>query len=141
MDTLDTSQNLAFNTSTPLTTSITCGCKCLHTYNNSTEFKTLVDEHFSGNEQRRNQWSAPRRSWVLEFAKTPSILSNFDAFFTRCMGKKVSFYWTWSSSIDGVATGGNNQQYLVRFDTDKPEYAVMEMGYATFKIPIMQVFS
>jgi hypothetical protein len=141
MDTLDISQNTIFNTTTPSTTPITCGCKALYTYANSTEFKTLIDEHFSGNEQRRNQWSAPRRSWVLEFAKTPSLLANFDAFFTRQLGKKQTFNWTWVTTIDGQPTGGNGQTYLVRFDTDKPEYQIMELGYSTFKIPIIQVFS
>lgn len=141
MDILDTTQNLDFDGSTSIVNSVTCGCKCLYTYTASTEFKTIVDDHFSGNEQRRDEWTNPRRTWVLEFSKTPDTLRTFDKFFVRQKGKKRAFKWTWNKIVDGMDTGGNDITYNVRFDTDKIDYSIMEMGYSTFKVTIIQVIS
>lgn len=139
MDTLDTSINLYFNPSSSIATPVVCGCKCLYAYSATTEFKTVIDEHFSGNEQRRDQWTTPRRSWVLEFAKTPDNFRQIDAFFVRQKGRKRAFRWTWFRTVDGMDTGGDGNTYTVRFDTDKLDYQMLEMGYATFKVPIVQV--
>lgn len=81
MDVLDTSYNLDFDGSSSIGTSITCGVKCLRTYTASIEFKTIIDDHFSGNEQRRDQWTTPRRGWVLEFEKTPDTARIMEKFF------------------------------------------------------------
>lgn len=139
MDILDTSKNTSFDVNAGLVTKVTCGVKCLMTYTASVEFKTLVDDHFSGNEQRRDQWTNPRRSWILEFEKTPANAKIMIDFFIRQKGKKRTFYWKWDSVVDGLNTGGNDVTYKVRFDTDKLDLTYMEMGYNTFKVPIIQV--
>ena len=37
------------------------GIAALKVYDYSLEYKTLIDEKFTGNEQRRDVWSQPRR--------------------------------------------------------------------------------
>ena len=141
MDILNTTTNLDFNEIALLTTPITCGVKCLKTYTSSIEFKTLIDDHFSGNEQRRDQWTLPRRGWVLEFEKTPDSARIMEKFFIRQKGRKRAFQWTWNKIVDGYDTSGDNVIYTVRFDVDKIDFDIIEMGYRTFKVPIIQVMS
>lgn len=141
MDIFNTKINQDFDSSTSLVTSITCGVKIQKTYTASIEFKTLVDEHFTGNEQRRDQWTKPRRSWVLEFEKTPDNARIMEKFFIRQKGRKRAFQWKWDKYVDGYDTGGDDATYTVRFDTDKIEFNIMEMGYRTFKVTIVQVMN
>jgi hypothetical protein len=136
METLDTSQNLAYDSLTGIT-----GIKCKKVYTASVEFKTEVDEKFSGNEQRYDRWSLPRRGWVLEFEKTPDITREMDAFFCRHRGKKKAFNWKWDAVVDNEDFGGNDVIYKVRFDIDKLDFSMMEMGYSTFSVPIVQLFN
>jgi phage-related protein len=136
MDTLDTTKNYDYDS-----TLASVGIKCKAVYTGSIEFKTLVDEKFSGHEQRRDEWSVPRRGWVLEFEKTPATARQLESFFIRCKGKKKAFQWTWPGRMDGFDFGGDDQLYLVRFDTDKLEFDALEMGYKTFKVPIIQVMA
>ena len=102
-------------------------------------FKTDVDGEYSAHEQRNALWTNPRRSWTLSFEKSPDDMAAVEAFFIARRGKWQSFYWVYSA-VDkyGRPTGGDNQQYLVRFDTDDFDAAVSS-GYATFDLPIVQV--
>lgn len=43
--------------------------------------------------------------------------------------------------MDEMDTSGDDVLYLVRFDTDKIEFNILDMGYRTFKVPIIQVMS
>lgn len=141
MDTLNTTLNQDFDATLSIVTSVTAGVKCLKTYTASIEFKTIVDDHFTGNEQRRDQWSTPRRGWILEFEKSPDVARVMEKFFIRQKGRKRAFHWTWKENVDGFDTGGDDVTYTVRFDTDKIDFNILEMGYRTFKVPIIQVMN
>ena len=141
MDILDTTTNLDFSEIISILNSVTAGVKCLKTYTASIEFKTIVDDHFTGNEQRRDQWSTPRRGWILEFEKTPETSKIMEKFFIRQKGRKRAFSWTWTKTVDGFDTSGDDITYKVRFDADKIDFNISEMGYRTFKVPIIQVMS
>lgn len=114
-------------------------------FKTSTEFKTMIDEYFSGSEQRRNQWSTPQRSWVLEFEKNSTDWNAIMDFFEARKGKYEAFNWEWATD-----KGGDGQTYLVRFDTDKLDIDAYYFqsdcntdvnSYATFSIPIVEVKS
>ena len=100
----------------------------------SVEFNTIVDETFTGKEQRRDVWTNPRKSWVLDFEKNKVDRDLLITFFTNQKGRKNAFNWVWDSS-----KGGDGQTYLVRFDSDMLDFSVLEMGYATFSIKLVQV--
>jgi len=98
------------------------------------EFNTIVDETFTGKEQRRDLWTTPRKKWILDFEKNKVDRDSLITFFTNQKGRKNAFNWTWDS-----AKGGDGTQYLVRFDTDQLDFSVLEMGYATFSLTLVQV--
>lgn len=100
----------------------------------SVEFNTIVDETFTGKEQRRDVWTNPRKSWSLDFEKNKVDRDSLMTFFINQKGRKTAFNWTWDS-----AKGGDGTQYLVRFDSDTLDLNVLEMGYATFSIKLVQV--
>ena len=103
-------------------------------YTASVQFQTIVDEKFTGKEQRRDAWSNPRRKWMLEFEKDNFNTEAFAQFFMDQKGRKKAFNWTWEQD-----KGGDGKPYLVRFDTDELELAMLELGYSTFSVPIVQV--
>lgn len=98
------------------------------------QFNTIVDETFTGGEQRRDSWSNPRYSWTLDFEKSQVDRQALVDFFVAQKGRKNAFLWTWDAS-----KGGNGNQYLVRFDTDQLNLNILEMGYSTFSINLVQV--
>lgn len=100
----------------------------------SVEFNTIIDGTFTGGEQRRDAWSNPRYQWQLDFEKNQIDRQAFMTFFINQKGKKNAFNWTWDAS-----KGGDGNTYLVRFDTDKLDFNVVEMGYSTFSITLVQV--
>lgn len=100
----------------------------------SVEFNTIVDETFTGGEQRRDLWSSPRYKWTLAFEKSQVDRASLVAFFVNQKGKKNAFNWVWDS-----AKGGDGNTYLVRFDTDQLDLNILEMGYSTFSINLVQV--
>lgn len=100
----------------------------------SVEFNTLVDETFTGGEQRRDVWSSPRHMWQLDFEKNQVDRTALTTFFVNQRGRKTAFNWTWDSS-----KGGDGATYLVRFDTDKLDFNILEMGYSIFSITLIQV--
>jgi hypothetical protein len=104
-------------------------------YTASVKFNTIVDETFSAKEQRRDVWTNPRRKWILEFEKNKLDREALVNFFIAQKGRKKAFNWTWA-----VDKGGDDVTYLVRFDTDELQLDVLEMGYSTFSLPIIQVF-
>lgn len=100
----------------------------------SVAFNTIVDDTFTGGEQRRDLWSNPRYKWKLDFEKDKIDTQSLLAFFVAQKGKKNAFNWTWDSN-----KGGDGNTYLVRFDTDQLDLNILEMGYSTFSINIVQV--
>ena len=104
-------------------------------YTASVQFNTIVDEKFTGKEQRRDVWTNPRRKWILEFEKNKVDRESLVTFFIAQKGRKKTFNWTW-----GTDKGGDGQTYLVRFDTDELQLDILELGYSTFNIAIIQVF-
>jgi len=100
----------------------------------SVGFNTIVDETFTGGEQRRDLWTNPRYKWTLDFEKTQVDTASLMAFFITQKGRKTAFNWTWDSS-----KGGDGNTYLVRFDSDVLDLNIQEMGYSTFSITLIQV--
>ena len=98
-------------------------------YQLSSEWNTIVDEAYSGREQRRNLWTSSRKSWQLDFEKTPENTSAILSFFDARKGKYEAFNWTWEF---------DNQTYLVRFDTDKLDMDVYD-GFSEFSLKLVQV--
>ena len=121
----------------------TFNCLYKRAYTTSIEFNTIIDQTFSGNEQRRDQWTNPRHSWSLDFEKNNINMQAVMAFFTQQKGKKLSFNWTWLAAhpVTGENMGGDGNTYLVRFDIDKLDFKILQMGYGTFTIPLVQVFN
>lgn len=137
IDTLDTTKNEAYDEVLG-----TIGIRCLKVYTGSIEFKTYVDEKFTGHEQRKDAWTNPRREWILEFEKTPDSARLLEWFFIKCKGRKKAFYWKWNRyDVDGLDLGGDDITYYVRFKEDKLEFNVLDMGYKTFKVVITQVMT
>jgi len=104
-------------------------------YTASVQFATIVDEKFTGKEQRRDAWTNPRRKWILEFEKNKVDRESLVNFFIAQKGRKKVFNWTWATD-----KGGDGQTYLVRFDTDELQLDILELGYSKFSITIIQVF-
>lgn len=102
-------------------------------------FKTDIDGEYTAHEQRNALWTNPRRSWTLTFEKTPETVKAVQEFFIARKGRWQSFNWVYAS-IDkyGRKTGGDDQTYLVRFDTDDLEEQI-EIGHSTFNVPIVLV--
>lgn len=116
------------------------GLQALEVYELDIEFKTIIDEAWSGNEQRRAQWSNPRRTWTLKFQKTPKNGKKFREFFIKMRGQYHAFYFKWSSyNSYGEFTGGDDNWYLVRFNSDKLNEEVDYLGYQTFSIGLIEV--
>lgn len=105
-------------------------------YTSSVQFNTIIDEKFTGKEQRRDVWTNPRRKWILEFEKNKVDREALVNFFIVQRGRKNAFNWTWD-----VDKGGDGKPYLVRFDTDELSLDILELGYSTFSIPLVQVFN
>lgn len=59
------------------------GIVALQVYSYTLSYNTLVDEKWTGNEQRRQQWTYPRRKWTLEFRKTPDGGRKLENFLKR----------------------------------------------------------
>lgn len=102
-------------------------------------FKTDIDGEYTAHEQRNAQWMNPRRSWTLSFEKTPDTITAVQAFFIARKGKWQAFSWQYKSTDKyGRPTGGDDQWYTVRFDTDDLDEAI-QSGYSTFDLPIVTV--
>jgi Conserved hypothetical protein 2217 (DUF2460) len=102
----------------------------------SAEFNTIVDTTFTGGEQRRGVWTDPMKSWSLDFEKTEVDWNSVLSFFISQQGRLTAFNWVWDST-----KGGDGNTYLVRFASDSLDLSVLEMGYSTFSIKLMQVQS
>lgn len=111
-------------------------------YTANVQFNTIVDEKFTGKEQRRDSWTNPRRKWNLEFEKNQVDRESLVDFFIAQKGKKNAFNWTWlaTDSETGESLGGDGNTYLVRFDTDELQLDILELGYSKFSITLVQVF-
>lgn len=121
-------------------TELIYGIKALQIYSYTLSYNTLVDEKWSGNEQRRSKWTNPRRKWALEFQKSPSDGRKFEEFFKLVKGKFSTFKFKWSSTYsDGLDMGGDGKWYTVRFDSDDLKIEVDYLGYRHFTIDLIEV--
>jgi len=76
------------------------------TYTQSINYNTLITNTTYGEERRRNKWSTPKRTFVLNFYNsTQAVKDSIEAFFTAREGFES---FTWENPQDGVA-------YTVRF--------------------------
>lgn len=106
------------------------------------EFKTEIDGEYTAHEQRACMWTNERNSWTLEFEKSPATFETLRSFFSAQKGRFRAFNFQWlKTNINGKPAGGNDLWYIVRFDTDKLDFKINELGYKTFSVPIVQVMS
>lgn len=116
------------------------GIAALQVYSYSISYKTLIDEKFTGNEQRRDVWSQPRRTWTLEFQKTPELGRKLENFFKDCLGRRNAFRFKWvKENADGEDMGGDNEWYYVRFNTDTLTTEIDYLGYRHQTLEIIEV--
>ena len=110
-------------------------------YQISAQWNTVVDDVYSGSEQRRNLWTNPRRKWVLEFSKDNTNSNAIMAFFNARKGRYEAFNWIWQEnhSVTGESIGGDGQTYLVRFDHDELNFEHLALGYKNFQITLVEV--
>lgn len=110
-------------------------------YQVSSSWKTLVDEVYSGGEQRRNLWSSSRKKWILEFDKNGTDSNSIMEFFNARKGRYEAFYWTWEDShpVTGESLGGDGEQYTVRFDHDELNLEHLGLGYSKFQVTLVEV--
>lgn len=116
------------------------GIVALQLYDYTISYNTLVDDKWTGNEQRRSQWTLPRRAWTLEFQKDAEGGEKFERFFKEVKGKFKAFKFKWSKYYeDGTLLGGDDQWYYVRFNSDDLKVEVDYMGYRHFTMEIIEV--
>lgn len=112
-------------------------------YQISSIWNTVVDEVYSGGEQRRNLWTNSRKKWVLEFDKNSTDTNALMTFFNARKGRYEDFNWTWQSThpITGENMGGDGNTYTVRFDHDELSLEHLVLGYSKFQITLIEVNS
>lgn len=116
------------------------GIEALDIYTHRIRFQTEVDEAFSGNEQRRAQWTNPKMEWNLEFQKTPVAGKKFRDFFIKMKGRFRAFRFIWrSKNRYGENTGGDDKWHTVRFKEDELRSSVDHLGYSSFRIGVIEV--
>lgn len=116
------------------------GIAALKVYDYSLEYKTLIDEKFTGNEQRRDVWSQPRRTWSLEFQKDATLGRKLEDFFKAHLGRRTAFRFKWvKENSDGEDMGGDDNWYYVRFNTDKYSTQIDYYGYRHTTLEIIEV--
>lgn len=104
----------------------------------SIDYSTLVDEKFSGNEQRRLQWKTPRKTFTLNFEKTKEGISKIESFFGAVKGKYNAFYFKDNSynEVMGVSTGGSDDWLLCRLDSDTLKVTSTYKGFGTVSLTV-----
>lgn len=116
------------------------GITALQVYSYTLSYNTLIDEKWTGNEQRRQQWTYPRRKWTLEFRKTPDGGRKLEEFFKEVRGQFKAFKFRWAKTYeDGSDMGGDDQWYYVRFNTDSLQQNIDYLGYRTCTLEILEV--
>lgn len=111
-------------------------------HNSAIEFKTEIDSEYTAHEQRACLRTNERNYWTLDFEKTPKTFEEMRSFFVAQKGRFRAFNWQWKKlDSNGRKLGGNDQWYIVRFDTDKLDFKIDSLGYKTFTVPIVQVMS
>lgn len=116
------------------------GIAALQVYSYTLSYNTLVDDKWTGNEQRRQQWTYPRRVWTLEFQKTPEGGRKLEEFFKEVKGRFKAFKFKWAETYsDGTDMRGDDQWYYVRFNSDDLKLEVDYMGYIHTTIEVIEV--
>lgn len=116
------------------------GIAALQVYSYTLSYNTLVDDKWTGNEQRRQQWTYPRRVWTLEFQKTPEGGRKLEEFFKEVKGRFKAFKFKWAETyLDGTDMRGDDQWYYVRFNSDDLKLEVDYMGYVHTTIEVIEV--
>lgn len=116
------------------------GITALQVYSYTLSYNTLIDEKWTGNEQRRQQWTYPRRKWTLEFRKTPDGGRKLENFFKEVKGQFKAFKFRWASTYaDGTDMGGDDQWYYVRFASDDLQFNVDYCGYRVATVDLIEV--
>jgi len=105
-------------------------------------FNTAIDAQYTKHEQRNKLWSKPRRSWTLEFEKGISDFDALDEFTDAVAGRYRAFYFHWrKTDAYGRNLGGDDQVYLVRFDTDEFDFSFDGLSGKKMTLPIVQVMT
>jgi phage-related protein len=112
-------------------------------YQISSQWNTVIDDLYSGSEQRRNMWSNSRKKWVLEFTLDDTDITAVMAFFDAMKGRYEAFNWVWQATHPdtGEEMGGDGITYLVRFNDDELNFDHIVMGYKKFTVTLVQVIT
>jgi len=102
---------------------------------NSIDFYRIIDSIFTAQNNQKVWWDKPKKSWELTLEKDPETRKQIEEFFIAKRGRFRSFEWTWEKS-----RGGDGKTYHVRFDSDILQMDVDYLGYASFKIHLVEVF-
>lgn len=117
------------------------GLKAQDEYSTTVEYKTIIDESFSGNEQRRAQWRKPRRRWTFQFQKTPKAGKKFRRFFEARRGRYEAFKFLWrNNKLNGEQFGGDDNWYTVRFESDTLNTGVDYYGFMNYEMTLIEVY-
>lgn len=116
------------------------GMAALKVYSYTLSYNTLIDEAWTGREQRRDAWVEPRRKWVLEFQKEPTLGRKLEEFFNECKGRKKAFKFKWSKyDKNGEDLGGDDNWYFVRFNSDDITIEIDYLGFRHTTLEIVEV--
>lgn len=116
------------------------GIAALNVYSYQISYNTLIDTKWSGNEQRRDVWTNPRRKWSLDFEKTPTLSRKIEEFFKQCLGRKRAFMFKWTKTNDrGEDCGGDGKWYAVRMDSDDLKFEISPLGYRKTSFDLIEV--
>lgn len=118
------------------------GIASLSVYGYQISYNTLIDTKWSGNEQRRDVWTNPRRTWTLEFQKTPALGRKLEEFFKSCLGRKKAFMFKWSKfNSKGEDCGGDDKWYYVRLNSDELKVEIDYYGYRHTTLELIQLMN
>lgn len=92
------------------------------------KFKTEVDSEYTAHEQRSSLWTNPRHILSVSVHRNPTNYTNLISFFKARRGRWQAFYFVWAAEH-----GGDDTQYLVRFNSDDLEIG-NDGNYFTFQI-------
>lgn len=102
-----------------------------YTFTKETNYKTLVSQFESGVEQRRSKWTAPVRTWKLQYKNRDATdLGTIQTLFDAKLGAYQSF--TWTNPVDSV-------DYTVRFKEDSLSVSCDYYGRYNIEFELIEV--
>ena len=101
------------------------------TFDEASEFKTLISEAENGVEQRRPKWGSSRKRWQLQYRNRPAAdLNTAKNFFISKLGPFAVFTWV---------NPNDSAQYNVRFADDSLQVTRHDGQLYDFQFSLLQV--